>query len=123
MTSDCLSERRSERKRGVKTRAHVEIQRIRKWWLEPESNRRHEDFQSSALPTELSSRTSKPRIQGKRMARCKSNFQITTLRVSICPKGFPPTPHAALQDCLHAPEDIPPYTASSICPPATDPRE
>ena len=25
-------------------------------WLEPESNRRHEDFQSSALPTELSSR-------------------------------------------------------------------
>jgi hypothetical protein len=27
-----------------------------KEWLEPESNRRHEDFQSSALPTELSSR-------------------------------------------------------------------
>jgi hypothetical protein len=25
------------------------------WWLETESNRRHEDFQSSALPTELSS--------------------------------------------------------------------
>jgi hypothetical protein len=25
------------------------------WWLEPESNRRHKDFQSSALPTELSS--------------------------------------------------------------------
>src|SRR5690606_8759320 len=26
------------------------------WWLERESNPRHEDFQSSALPTELSSR-------------------------------------------------------------------
>ncbi len=24
------------------------------WWPETESNRRHEDFQSSALPTELS---------------------------------------------------------------------
>ncbi len=28
---------------------------ISKWWLEPELNRRHKDFQSSALPTELSS--------------------------------------------------------------------
>jgi hypothetical protein len=27
----------------------------RRWWLEPELNRRHKDFQSSALPTELSS--------------------------------------------------------------------
>ena len=26
----------------------------RLWCLEPESNQRHEDFQSSALPTELS---------------------------------------------------------------------
>ena len=25
------------------------------WWLEAESNRRHADFQSAALPTELSS--------------------------------------------------------------------
>ena len=29
--------------------------RLGKWWLEPELNRRHKDFQSSALPTELSS--------------------------------------------------------------------
>ena len=28
-----------------------------KWWLEPELNQRHKDFQSSALPTELSSQT------------------------------------------------------------------
>ena len=27
----------------------------KKWWLGTESNRRHEDFQSSALPTELPS--------------------------------------------------------------------
>ena len=27
---------------------------VRFWCLEPESNQRHEDFQSSALPTELS---------------------------------------------------------------------
>src|SRR5258708_5866875 len=28
---------------------------VSSWWLEAESNRRHKDFQSSALPTELSS--------------------------------------------------------------------
>ena len=33
---------------------HETIDFIR-WWLEPELNRRHKDFQSSALPTELSS--------------------------------------------------------------------
>ena len=27
--------------------------RVSKWWFRPESNQRHEDFQSSALPTEL----------------------------------------------------------------------
>ena len=26
---------------------------IKKWWFRAESNHRHEDFQSSALPTEL----------------------------------------------------------------------
>jgi competence protein ComEC len=41
-----------------------------KWWLETESNRRHEDFQSSALPTELSSPTAKGAIdRGKRFFR------------------------------------------------------
>ena len=31
--------------------------KVAKWWPEVESNHRHEDFQSSALPTELSGRT------------------------------------------------------------------
>ena len=32
----------------------LEIVEEGKWWPETESNCRHEDFQSSALPTELS---------------------------------------------------------------------
>ena len=32
----------------------LEAFKRRKWWPEVESNHRHEDFQSSALPTELS---------------------------------------------------------------------
>lgn len=28
---------------------------LKRWWLEAESNHRHGDFQSPALPTELSS--------------------------------------------------------------------
>ena len=31
----------------------LEACKTRKWWPEVESNHRHEDFQSSALPTEL----------------------------------------------------------------------
>ncbi len=34
--------------------ANVAAANLRKWWPETESNCRHEDFQSSALPTELS---------------------------------------------------------------------
>gem|GEM_PF-5300633 len=30
---------------------------LKEWWLEPGSNQRHADFQSAALPTELSSLT------------------------------------------------------------------
>ena len=34
-----------------------------KWWLQRESNQRHEDFQSSALPTELWSQKNKWRFR------------------------------------------------------------
>jgi hypothetical protein len=34
-----------------------------KWWLGAELNRRHKDFQSSALPTELPSHSIRPNIQ------------------------------------------------------------
>src|SRR5271165_2572318 len=33
---------------------------LRKWWQDPELNRGHKDFQSSALPTELSCQPSFP---------------------------------------------------------------
>jgi hypothetical protein len=36
------------------------------WWLGAELNRRHKDFQSSALPTELPSRANAANIQRRR---------------------------------------------------------
>ena len=33
-----------------------------KWWRDPDSNRGHMDFQSTALPTELSRQITKARI-------------------------------------------------------------
>ncbi len=41
----------------------LEACKTRKWWPEVESNHRHEDFQSSALPTELSGQIRKRRIK------------------------------------------------------------
>ena len=35
----------------------VEINKLKEKWLGPESNQRHMDFQSTALPTELPSHT------------------------------------------------------------------
>ena len=37
----------------------LSYERSKRWWLRAESNHRHEDFQSSALPTELQSQTKK----------------------------------------------------------------
>ena len=56
----------------------IELHRQIEKWLETESNRRHEDFQSSALPTELSShewrrrRDSNPRRPQKPLAVFKT---------------------------------------------------
>ena len=56
--------------------------RRKKWWLEPESNRRHKDFQSSALPTELSSLEFKAGIE----RRCP--FFGKGYLCSIAPRDF-----------------------------------
>ena len=39
----------------IKKKATYYISKLLTWWLDQESNQGHEDFQSSALPTELSS--------------------------------------------------------------------
>ncbi len=35
----------------------LKLNSLHKWWPDPESNWGHKDFQSSALPTELSGQT------------------------------------------------------------------
>ena len=62
------------------------------WWLGTESNRRHEDFQSSALPTELPSQN-----QNFRLSESPKSNRITLRRPSsLCgdkmaePTGFEP---------------------------------
>ncbi len=47
------------------------------WWPETESNCRHEDFQSSALPTELSG----PKADGRTVLR-KTRFYKALKRIS-----------------------------------------
>jgi hypothetical protein len=59
---------RSSEMRGSFTRAA--------WWLGAESNRRHEDFQSSALPTELPSRMTGSREYGSPEPRRKRKLVV-----------------------------------------------
>jgi hypothetical protein len=47
--------------------------RLFKWWQDPELNRGHKDFQSSALPTELSCRR-RTDIKSKFLIDDKSQF-------------------------------------------------
>ena len=58
------------------------------WWPERESNPRHEDFQSSALPTELSGRT-RPRIKRDSPMFVKSPrwFSVYFLRELLTTRG------------------------------------
>ena len=47
---------------NVRKRSESMRKGLRKWWPELESNQRHKDFQSSALPTELSGHEKKENI-------------------------------------------------------------
>src|SRR5438132_9166862 len=60
------------------------------WWPRPESNRRHEDFQSAALPTELLGRAG---ASGNRSARKR--------RADYKGKVLRPPRSVALQHSLH----------------------
>src|SRR5258706_3713494 len=52
----------------------VALPRAKSWWPRPESNQRHTDFQSAALPTELLGRTGAPGVGvRKRSADYKRN--------------------------------------------------
>ena len=53
----------------------------REWWLGAELNRRHKDFQSSALPTELPSQWLRTHIQLGLRPLGKTEFQQVTLKV------------------------------------------
>jgi hypothetical protein len=53
----------------------------RKWWQDSESNRGHEDFQSSALPTELSCRM---KMNGSHYVAAKLSDK--PFRRSLCTK-------------------------------------
>ena len=52
----CYSKNRGNNKKRYSRKLHKYLMAKKlKWWDGTESNRRHEDFQSSALPTELPS--------------------------------------------------------------------
>jgi hypothetical protein len=63
----------------------------KKLWLGAESNRRHEDFQSSALPTELPSRMKRgreyERASGPRKRKL-DHLLITCCTAASGPRGF-----------------------------------
>ncbi len=66
------------------------IKRKIKWWLGTESNRRHEDFQSSALPTELPSLTLKKNggadgIRTRGLLRDRQACWATTPQLQVDP--------------------------------------
>jgi hypothetical protein len=51
-----------------------------KWWDGTESNRRHEDFQSSALPTELPSQIFQKKVSEAREDKYH-NHQIESMNI------------------------------------------
>src|SRR5258708_16693418 len=51
-----------------------------KWWREPESNRRHKDFQSSALTTELSRQPRRISLNGLLAIFARGYFAVQSAR-------------------------------------------
>ena len=68
--------------------------KFKKWWLRPESNQRHRDFQSLALPTELRSQNKWRFRRGSnsRSSAWQADVITTTLRNQmVAEDGFEPT--------------------------------
>jgi hypothetical protein len=61
----------------LKVKKTLDLLGLLKWWLGAESNRRHKDFQSSALPTELPSLPKGPRIKWAFHAVGKRQYSYT----------------------------------------------
>ena len=59
------------------------MQAFKIWCPEAESNHRHADFQSSALPTELSGRLAKQRVLLKWRVLNRDSFALSTLSALI----------------------------------------
>jgi hypothetical protein len=53
------------------------------WWLDPESNWGHKDFQSSALPTELSSHKLQ-QVSDLHLTALMLNFDLVPTFVTLC---------------------------------------
>src|SRR5215510_10466722 len=70
-------------------RQHQADYSSKKWWLGAELNRRHKDFQSSALPTELPSQPTK-RVLFRRPRIClvPSEFATSHYQVARAEKHY-----------------------------------
>src|SRR5258706_524037 len=65
--------RQGRRVKRLQTKVKTAESPAKRWWLETELNRRHKDFQSSALPTELSSQTHRDRFARLNANGCKQH--------------------------------------------------
>ena len=66
--------------------------RPNQWWFRPESNQRHEDFQSSALPTELRNHWRSGRDSNPRPPPWQGGILTNwTTRPMVAGEGFEPT--------------------------------
>ena len=83
-----------------------------KVWLGGESNSRHEDFQSSALPTELPSRSRRMRKRNRAGETIFELQPVTMTDSNRSQAGGDPIPEAAFQIVRYRERDI---EIRSIC--------